>query len=79
MIKSVNSDNFILTYISDGLAYPVFLNKEQKEMFKFAIMTISGVDVIKVGEKPIGKVTTLDDIWVTWDILRRKNNGIKIN
>lgn len=62
MIKSVDSNNFILTYISDGLAYPVFLNEEQKEMFKFAMMVVSGGDIIKVGEKPIGKVTTLGDM-----------------
>ena len=62
MIKSVNSDNFILTYISDGLAYPVFLNEEQKEMFKFAMMTVSVGKEIKVGEKPLGKVVTLNDI-----------------
>ena len=62
MIKSVDSNNFILTYISDGLAYPVFLNEEQKEMFKFAMMVVSGGDIIKVGERPIGKVTTLDDM-----------------
>lgn len=41
MSKSANSDNFILTYISDRFAYPVFLDEEQKQMFKFAIMTVS--------------------------------------
>ena len=62
MIKSVNSDNFILTYISDGLEYTVFLNEEKKEMFKFAMMTVSVGKEIKVGEKPLGKVVTLNDI-----------------
>ena len=62
MSKSANSDNFILTYISNGFAYPVFLDEEQKLMFKFAIMTVSAGKEIKVGEKPIGKVTTLGDM-----------------
>lgn len=62
MKKQADADNFILTYISDGLAYPVFLNKEQKEMFKFAMTIVSGGDTIKVGEKPIGEITTLDDM-----------------
>ena len=62
MSKSANSDNFILTYVSDGLVYPVFLDEEQKLMFKFAIMTVSAGKEIKVGEKPLGKAVTLNDI-----------------
>ena len=62
MSKSANSDNFILTYISNGFAYPVFLDEEQKLMFKFAIMTVSAGKEIKVGKKPLGKAVTLNDI-----------------
>ena len=36
----VNGENFILTFIKDGLAYPVVLNEEQKVAFDIAIRFI---------------------------------------
>jgi hypothetical protein len=53
-------DNFLLTFIKHGTAYPVVLNKEQKEVFNISMGLIPGE--IKVINEPIGQVITLGEI-----------------
>lgn len=53
-------DNFLLTFIKDGIAYPVVLSKEQKEVFNISMGLIPGE--IKVVNEPIGQVMTLGEI-----------------
>ena len=56
----VNGENFILTFIKDGLAYPVVLNEEQKIAFDIAIRFIPSP--IQVVGEPIGKVMTVGEL-----------------
>ena len=56
----VTGENFILTFVKNGLAYPVVLNDEQREVFNISMNLIPGV--IRVGNEPIGKVMTLGEI-----------------
>lgn len=56
----VTGDNFLLTFIKDGIAYPVVLNVEQKQAFNISINLIPGE--IKVVNEPIGKVMTLGEL-----------------
>ncbi len=53
--------NFILTFIKDGLAYPVVLTDEQREAFNM-ILPIALQGKVNVGKEPIGKVMTLGDL-----------------
>lgn len=55
----VTGDSFILTFINDGIAYPVALNEEQREIFNMTMSLIPGE--IKVVNEPIGKVMTLGE------------------
>lgn len=56
----VNGENFILTFIKDGLAYPVVLNEEQKVAFDIAIRFIPSP--IQVGSESIGKVMKVGEL-----------------
>ena len=38
----VTGDNFLLTYTKDGIAYPVMLSDEQKEVFNITMSLIPG-------------------------------------
>ncbi|MDF2881544.1 MAG: hypothetical protein K0R54_2101 [Clostridiaceae bacterium] len=51
------TSNFILTYIKDGIAYPVMLNEEQQETFELTMSFIPGT--IQVVNEPIGMVMTV--------------------
>lgn len=53
-------NNFLLTFIKDGIAYPVALTDEQREAFNMTLSFIPGE--IKVVNEPIGKVVTLGEI-----------------
>jgi hypothetical protein len=53
----VTGDNFLLTYTKDGIAYPVMLNDEQKEVFNMTMSLIPGT--IQIINEPIGKVMTV--------------------
>lgn len=54
-------ENFILTFVKDGLAYPVVLNDEQKEALNM-ILPIALQGKVNVGKEPIGKVMTLGEL-----------------
>jgi hypothetical protein len=56
----VTGDNFILTFIKDGIAYPVALTDEQREAFNMVMHFIPGE--LKVVNEPIGKVMTLGEL-----------------
>ena len=60
MIKATG-ENFILTFIKDGLAYPVALTDEQQKMFNM-ILPIALQGTINVGKEPIGKVITVGEL-----------------
>lgn len=49
-------DNFILTFIKDGLAYPVALTTEQKQVFNMIL------PMALQGKVSIGKVMTLGEL-----------------
>ncbi len=53
-------DNFLLTFNKDGTAYPVVLNKEQRQAFNVLMNLIPGE--IKIVNEPIGQVMTLGEI-----------------
>lgn len=55
----VTGSNFILTFIKDGIAYPVALNDEQKQVFDMTMSLIPGT--IQVVNEPIGKVITFGE------------------
>nr|DAH85492.1 MAG TPA: hypothetical protein [Caudoviricetes sp.] len=54
-------DNFILTFVKDGLAYPVVLSDEQKEAFNM-ILPIALQGQVNIGKEPIGKAMTLGEL-----------------
>ena len=58
VIKSTGQD-FILTFIKDGLAYPVVLTDEQRKKFNMILPTILQGNV-NVDKEPIGKVVALN-------------------
>ena len=57
-IKATEQD-FILTFIKDGLAYPVVLTDEQRKMFDMVLPKVLQGNV-NVDKEPIGKVVTLN-------------------
>lgn len=52
-------DNFLLTFTKEGIAYPVMLNEEQREVFIFSINMMPGP--INIINEPIGKVITVGE------------------
>lgn len=60
-IIEATGQNFILTFIKDGFAYPVVLTDEQKEAFNM-ILPIALQGKVNVGKDPIGKVVTIDEL-----------------
>ena len=56
-----SGQNFILTFIKDGLAYPVVLTDEQEEMFNM-LLPIALQGTVNVGKEPIGKVVTVSEL-----------------
>lgn len=54
-------DNFMLTFVKDGLAYPVVLTDEQKAAVNM-ILPIALLGKVTIGKEPIGKVMTLGEL-----------------
>ncbi|NFI16296.1 hypothetical protein [Clostridium botulinum] len=53
-------DNFLLTFIKDNVAYPVALNKEQRQAFNVLMNLIPGQ--INIVNEPIGQVMTVKEL-----------------
>ncbi|MBN1042411.1 hypothetical protein FDB41_12025 [Clostridium botulinum] len=53
-------ENFLLTFIKDGTAYPVVLNKEQRQAFNVLMNLIPGQ--INIVNEPIGQVMTVKEL-----------------
>ena len=51
-------ENFILTFIKEGIAYPVVLTDEQQELFNM-VLPIALQGKVNVCKEPIGKVVTI--------------------